>query len=104
MPSGDVTIVAARCARPRITRANLDRRWCGGNRRRARAARPYGFWAIDPMPSGARLGGEGAQTPGGVDGARAEADERGTAVAVDETSGLRPVAAFGCPRTGAEPA
>src|SRR5215813_4620229 len=104
MPSGDVAIVRAGGARPRITRVNLDGRWCGGDRRRARAARPYGFWAIDPMPGGARLGGEGAQTPGGVDGARAEADELGAPVAVDEARGPGAAAAFGCARAGAEPA
>src|SRR5262245_21019478 len=56
------------------------------------------------MPGGARLGGEGAQTPGGVDGARAEADELGAPVAVDEARGPGAAAAFGCARAGAEPA
>src|SRR5690349_14590011 len=56
------------------------------------------------MPSGAGNGIEGAQTAGRVDGAGAQADEFGAAVAVGETCGLGATAAFGGARAGAEAA
>jgi len=45
-----------------------------------------------------------AEAAGGVDGAGAEADELGAAVAVDEARGPRATAAFGGARAGAEAA